>query len=137
MLHRHFIPSNKKGVQRPPLIHYGYIAEEEFLFAYARHHGLLHECDGNYEGEIMLLKLDTMYAAMKAILAELKISSIRLHLPHVVGIGGSTRIIALYSNYSMNKIPPAEDVEKLVQFLGKEQEQPKWYFDATRWKWNF
>ena len=109
----------------------------EFLFAYARHHGLLQECVGDYEGEIMLLELDTMYAAVEAILAELNISSIRLHLPHVVEIGGGIRIIALYNNYSMNKIPPAEDVEKLARFLGNEQEQPKWYFDATRWRWNF
>jgi hypothetical protein len=65
------IPSNKKGLQKPPLIHCGYIGEEEFLFAYAPQHGLLQECPGEHEGEIVLLELDTMYAAVKAILAEL------------------------------------------------------------------
>lgn len=74
-----------------------------------------------------------MYAVVKAILPELKISSFRPRLPHVVKKGGGTRIIELYNNYSMNKIPLAEDVEKLARFLGMEQEQPKWYFDATRW----
>jgi hypothetical protein len=136
VLYHHFIPSNKKGLQKPPLIRCGYIAEQEFLFSYARQHGLLQECPGDYEGDIILLKLDTMYAAVKAILAELKISSIRPRLPHVVKKGGGTRIIELYNNYSMNKIPLAEDVEKLARFLGMEQEQPKWYFDATRWMWN-
>jgi len=79
-----------------------------------------------------------MYAAVNAILAELKISSIHPSpfLPHVVKRGGGRRIIELYNNYSMNKTPLAEDVEKLARFLGKEQEQPKWYFDATRWMWN-
>jgi len=136
VLYHHLIPSKKKGLQKPPLIHCGFIAEEEFLFPYARHHGLLQECPGENEGEMVLLELDTMYAAVKAILAELNISSIRIRLPHVVKKGGGTFIIALYNNYSRNKTrPPAEDVEKLAQFLG--QEQPKWYFDATRWRWNF
>jgi hypothetical protein len=107
----------------------------EFLVAYARDHGLLRECHGDYEGEIMLLQLDTMCAAVKAILAELKISSISPRLPHVIKKGGGTYIIELYNNYSMDKIPPAEDVEKLARFLGKEQEQPQWYFDSTRWMW--
>ncbi|KAF5384054.1 hypothetical protein D9615_003142 [Tricholomella constricta] len=136
VLYHHLIPSNKKGLPKPPLIHCGYLAEQEFLFAYARQHGLSQECAGDYEGDIMLLKLDTMYAAVKAILEELKISSIRIRLPHVVKQGGGTRIIKLYSNYSMKRIPPTEDVEKLARFLGMEQEQPKWYFDAKKWRWS-
>ena len=109
--------------------------KEEFLGVCARNHGVLHECPGEDEGEFDVLRPDTMYAAVKAILAELKISSIRPHLPHVVKKGGATHIIALYDNYSMDKIPPIEDVEKLARFSGKEQEQPMWYFDVVRWKW--
>ena len=85
-----------------------------------------------------MMPLETMYNAVKAILAELEISSFRPHLPHVVKKGGGTRLIELYTTYSMKKIPPAEDIEKLARFLlGNEQEQPKWYFDATRWRWNW
>ena len=123
-LYHHLIPSNKKGLQKPLLIHCGYIAKEEFLFAYTRRYGQLQECPGNYEGEIILLKLDTMYAAVNAIMAELKFFSIRPHLPYDIENGGGTRIVAFYNNYSMNTILLAEAVEKLAQFLGKEQEQP-------------
>jgi hypothetical protein len=126
----------KEGLKKPPLIHCGYVAEEEFLFGYARRHGLLHECLGENEGEIVLLERMTMYAAVKAILAELAISSIPIRLPVVVTNDGGTRVIALYNNYSMKRISPGEDVQKLARFLGKEQEHPKWYFDSIRWKWN-
>jgi hypothetical protein len=105
VLYPHLIPPDKKGLknqdlknlQAPPLIHYGYIAEdsEEFLFEYACRHGLLQECEGDNEGETTLLKLDTIYAAVEAILSELQISSIPIRV----------RAIALYNNYSMKKNP--------------------------------
>jgi hypothetical protein len=50
--------------------------------------------------------------------------------------GGGTRIVTLYNNHSMKKFPLGEDVEMLARFLGKEQEQPKWYFGATSWMWH-
>lgn len=54
--------------------------EEEFLIGYARHHGVLRECAGDYEGDIVMLKLETMRAAVKAILT---ISSVRIRLPGI------------------------------------------------------
>lgn len=141
MLYPHLIPPKKKGLKKkdlkdPPLIHCGYIAEQEFLFGYARRHGLLQECEGDNKGETTLLKLDTMYAAVQAILSELQISSIPIRLPVVVTTDTGVRSIALYNNFSMKNIPPDEDVQKLARALGKEKEQPKWYFDANRWRWN-
>jgi hypothetical protein len=65
-----------------------------------------------------------MYAAIKGIFVN--ISSIRPRLPHVVRKGGGTRIIELYNNYSMDKIPPDEDVLKLSVFIGKGEEQAMW-----------
>jgi hypothetical protein len=50
------------------LIHYGFIADREFLIPYARDHGLLVECTEDFEGEIIVMPLETMYAAVKAIL---------------------------------------------------------------------
>jgi hypothetical protein len=106
VLYLHLIPPDKKslkkkglkkGLKGPPLIHCGYIAEEEFFFKYTCHHGLLQECPGENEGDTVLLKLDIMYAAIEAILTELKISSIPIHLPVVVTNDGGTHIIALYS----------------------------------------
>jgi hypothetical protein len=135
LLYWHLIPSNKKRLKKPPLIHYGYVAEKEFLIGYARRHGLLRECPGEYEGEIVLLELDTMYDSVKAILIELQISSIPVRLPFVVTKDGTTRIIALHNNYSMDRIPPNEDVENLARLLDQEEEGHKWYFDATKWKW--
>ena len=85
---------------------------------------------------MVLLKLVTMTATIKAIFTELGLSSIPVHLPQVVTNDDVTLIIALYNNYSMKKRPTDEDVWKLAGFLGKEGEQPKWYFDVTRWKWN-
>jgi len=82
-----------------------------------------------------LLELDTMYTAVQAILTELKISSIPIRLPIIVTEAGGIRVIALYNNYSMKTVPPHEDIWELARFLGKEQEQPKWYFDATEWRW--
>jgi hypothetical protein len=141
VLYQHLIPPNKKALKKkslqgPPLIHCGYVAEEEFLFEYARRHDLLQECLGIHEGETVLLELDTMYAAVKSILTELKISSIPIRLPVVAAHGGVTRVIALYNNYSMENIPTGEDIQELARYLGKEQEQPRWYFDVTRWRWN-
>jgi hypothetical protein len=112
------------------------VADEEFLFEYARNHGLLRECPGEREGEMVLLKLVTMTATVEAIFTELGLSSIPVRLPQVVTNDDVTLIIALYNNYSMKKRPTDEDVRKLAGFLGKEGEQPKWYFDVTRWKWN-
>jgi len=57
--------------------------EEEFLIGYARHHGVLRECAGDYEGDIVMLKLETMRAAVKAILTELQISSVCIRLPGI------------------------------------------------------
>jgi hypothetical protein len=144
VLYPHLIPPKKKdlkkqglkkGLQKPPLIHCGYVAEKEFLFGYARRHSLLQECPGENEGETVVLELDTMCAAVEAILTELKISSIPIRFPNVATDDGGTRVIALYSNYSMKKIPPNEDIQKFARFLGKEQELPQWYFDATHWRW--
>jgi len=114
------------------------VADEEFLFEYARNHGLLRECPGEREGEMVLLKLVTMTATIEAIFTELGLSraSIPVRLPQVVTNDDVTLIIALYNNYSMKKRPTDEDVRKLAGFLGKEGEQLKWYFDVTRWKWN-
>ena len=109
--------------------------EKELLFGYILHHGLLQECPGGNEGETVLLELDTMYTAVQAILTELKISSIPICLPIIVTEAGGIRVIALYNNYSMKTVPPHEDIWELARFLGKEQEQPKWYFDATEWRW--
>jgi len=146
-LYLHLIPPKKKNLKKegvnkhlkkPPLIHCGYVADEEFLFEYARNHGLLRECPGEREGEMVLLKLVTMTATIEAIFTELGLSraSIPVRLPQVVTNDDVTLIIALYNNYSMKKRPTDEDVRKLAGFLGKEGEQLKWYFDVTRWKWN-
>ena len=64
VLYHYLIPSNNKGLQKLPLIHCGYLAEEEFLFVYARQHGLLRECTGDYQGDIVPLELDTIFAAI-------------------------------------------------------------------------
>jgi hypothetical protein len=145
-LYGHLIPhkkktSNKKeGVtkrlKKPPLLHCGYVADQKFLFEYARNHGLLRECPGEREGEMVVLELVTMTAAVKAIFTELGLSSIPVRLPQVVTNNDLTLIIALYTNYSMNKKPADEDVRKLAGFLGREGEQPKWYFDVARWRWH-
>ena len=84
---------------------------------------------------MILLELVTMTAAVKAILTELGISSIRVHLPGVVTKDHIIRVIALCNNYSMKNVPLDEDVRKLARYLGQE-EQPKWYFDSTHWRWN-
>ena len=107
--------------------------EEEFLVTYARDHGLLEECPG----EFVLIPLEKMYAAVKAILVELKVSSIRPRLFHVVKKAVEHVLLSFITNYSMKKIPLAEEVEKLARLLGNEQEQPERYFDATRWRWNW
>ena len=144
-LYPHLIPPKKKTLKKggvikrfkkPPLIHCGYVADEEFLFEYARNHGLLRESPGEREGEMVLLKLVTMTATVEAIFTELGLSSIPVRLPQVVTNDDVILIIALYNNYSMDERPTDEDVRKLARFLGKEGEQPKWYFDITRWKWN-
>ena len=144
-LYPHLIPPKKKTlkkggvkkrIKKPPLIHCGYVVDEEFLFEYARKHGLLRECPGEREGEMVLLKLVTMTAAVEAIFTELGLSSIPVCLPQVVTNDDVIVVIALYNNYSMKKRPTDEDVRKLAGFLGKEGEQPKWYFDISRWKWN-
>ena len=144
-LYPHLIPPRKKTlkkggvkkcIKKPPLIHCGYVVDEEFLFEYARNHGLLRECPGEREGEMVLLKLVTMTAAVEAIFTELGLSSISVCLPQVVTNDDVIVVIALYNNYSMKKRPIDEDVRKLAGFLGKEGEQPKWYFDISRWKWN-
>ena len=147
-LYPHLIPPRKKSLKKegvnkrlmkPPLIHCGFVVDEESLFEYARNHGLLHECPGEREGEVFLLKLDTMTATFKAIFTELGLSSIpvRSSFPLVVTDDDFVYIIALYNNYSMKKRPTDEDVRKLAGFLGKEGEQPKWYFDSTHWRWHY
>jgi hypothetical protein len=144
-LYPHLIPPKKKTLKKEgvnkhlkklPLIYCGYVADEEFLFEYTCNHGLLWECPGECEGEMVLLKLVTMTATVEAIFTELGLSSITVRLPQVVTNDDVTLIIALYNNYSMKKRPTDEHVRKLAGFLGKEGEQPKWYFDVTRWKWN-
>ena len=145
-LYPHLIPPRKKSLKKegvnkrlmkPPLIHCGFVVDEESLFEYARNHGLLQEYPGEREGEMFLLKLDTMTATFKAIFTELGISSIPVRFPAVVTDDDFVLIIALYNNYSMNKRPTDEDAWKLARFLGKEGEQlePKWYFDSTHWRW--
>ena len=63
-LYPHLIPPKKlclkkegvnKRLKKPPLIHCRYVADKEFLFDYARNHGLLRECPGKREGEMSLL----------------------------------------------------------------------------------
>jgi hypothetical protein len=87
-LYPHLIPSKKEGVnkhlKKSPLIHCGYVADKEFLFEYARNHGLLRECPGEREEEMVLLKLVTMTATVEAIFTELGLSSIPVRLPQVV-----------------------------------------------------
>jgi hypothetical protein len=142
-LYLHLIPPRKKTIKKEgvnkhlkklPLIHC--MADEEFLFKYAHNQGLLRECPGERKGEMVLLKLVTMTATVKAIFTELRLSSIPVRLPQVVTNDDVILIIALYNNYSMNKRPTDKDFWKLAGFLGKEGEQPNWYFDVTRWKWN-
>jgi hypothetical protein len=145
-LYPHLIPhkrktlNKKEGVtkrlKKPPLLHCGYVADKKFLFEYARNHGLFRECPGEREGEMFVLKLATMTAAVKAIFAELGLSSIPVRLPRAVTNNDVKFVIALYNNYSMKERPTDGDVRKLAAFLGKEGEQPKWYFDVTRWRWN-
>lgn len=112
-----FIPSNKKRVQTPPLIHVGMLRMRSFWLICSRARG----CDGipwRIRGRNPCHG-SRIYAAVKIILAELQISSFRPCLSHVVKKGGGTFIIELYNNYY-------EDIERLARFLCNEQEQPKW-----------
>jgi hypothetical protein len=144
-LYLHLIPPKEKTLKKegvnkhlkkPPLIHCGYVVDKEFLFKYACNHGLLQECPGECEEEMVLLKLVTMTVTVEAIFTELRLSSIPVCLPQVVMNDDVTLIIVLYNNYSMKKRPTDKDGWKLAGFWGKEGEQHKWYFDVTCWKWN-
>jgi hypothetical protein len=111
--------------------------EDEFLFDYARRHDLTLTC-GDFEGQIILLEYETKEASFIAILRELQIFSIPICLPHAVNHSKKKTVFALYNNYSMKKrkkLPPIEEVQRLAQFLGKDQEPPTWHFDGRLWDW--
>jgi hypothetical protein len=80
----------------------------------------------------VVLVYNTLRASIEAILGELQISSIRIRITHTLTPDLGALFISLCSNYSMKRMPPVEDVEKLAQFLGQE---PMWCFDTTHWRW--
>jgi len=112
------------------------MAKREFFFGYARDHGLIQEglqLEEEGEGGVpVVMVYDTLVVSIRAILAELQISSIPIRLEYTITRDAGTLFITLCSNYSMKRMPPVEDVQKLARFLGQE---PMWCFDSTHWRW--
>src|SRR3984957_12679033 len=92
------------------------MAKREFFFGYARDHGLIQEglqLEEEGEGGVpVVMVYDTLVVYIRAILAELQISSIPIRLQYTITRHAGTLFIALCSNYSMKRSPPIEDLQK-------------------------
>ncbi|KAL6300996.1 hypothetical protein BKA93DRAFT_828567 [Sparassis latifolia] len=159
-LPRILIPSSKLQL-KPPVMHYGWIANESLLMEYAKEHKVpilrrpnlkrktnVHE-ELYFEEEAprrTAVDLDPekdrmAYVALLKdvvvrLLRELNISWPRRMLVMARPLAaGCPLIVSLYTNYDLARAPPPEVIEALRVRL-EEKEQPKWFLSSSDWKWS-
>lgn len=124
----------------PPVFHYGYAFEWEWLSDYAREHGLLYLYRDSDDPEDISFQ-GTIQNVFEYVVKEAQISTFTLEfcciraLPRMSDHGCLMTICSNYRRDDEDRKPEIEDVKKLQRFLGFS-EPPGWYVDYEDWGWS-
>lgn len=136
----------------PPIMHYGWSVDMEFLIKYAKQHGLLRyyqklvpdenedlDEDSDDEKETKVINIVNRYGsasqALCHIVALVGGSSMPLHVgPEVVCQRHGSMIVSLFTNYTLTSAPTDEFKRTLREKLQLTGE-PRWYLDCSDAVW--
>lgn len=127
----------------PPIMHYGWPADVDFLFNYAQQHDLIRYrkrfVAGDENGKkkkIDVVDRDASASdALEHIVESIGGPSSPLHIelePVLQEQNGM--IVSLFTNYTIQHAPTQEFKRQLCEQLGFTGE-PKWYLDCFDWHW--
>lgn len=128
----------------PPIMHYGWSADIDFLFKYAQKHGLTRYCqdyvikdddDQNIQQINVVDECNSAGDALRHIVERIEGSSPRRGVGLEAAIQSHDSIVvSLFTNYTLPYAPTHEFKRQLREKLGLTDE-PKWYLDSLYWHW--
>ncbi|KZT63584.1 hypothetical protein DAEQUDRAFT_733660 [Daedalea quercina L-15889] len=137
VLPRTLIPT-RRITFKPPIMHYGWMAPQDFLLDYARSHKLTRQWGRKLiDAECIIRAVETIGKKCRGKVDDDGLVSLQITL-----IGPDRErekaVISIYTNFDLNRrnLPSEDTIERLRQAFGLE-EPPKWYLDRFSWRWSY
>lgn len=125
----------------PPVFHFGYLIEEEWLYKFAEDHDLLGYLYDDYDEDMYLCDELTLEKVMDFIPEHAGITTFKLIYKFIgrsPGAPSGAILMSIASNYRRLRImeeehgnPSPEDILKLQEYLGRS-DLPMWYLDPLK-----